>query len=296
MLGKWLKLIYFCRIAIFSSGVIMKPTPRNPKRKPRKSYIDEDDAGQQDENSNMMSEMEAKTGTVEGDQVDMEELESDHQKEVLSPHLQALQEQIARRVDWGTGGDTSQSPRESTDSKDEEGQLNNSLETVKLEMPMIKSDTSEEKETSELLPRKSKFSIAAAAILEAVAKKPAASCGCFEMFLEGEERCKENCLNRKERRECSCVPACSNMAIQMLRQGKTVPLVKEEGDRLLSTTSAQEKTLLGELTGEVLTKEEMSSRLEEYRRPGGMFSRVWKLGRDLCLDTEPIQRPGSAFR
>ena len=143
--------------------------------------------------------------------------------------------------------------------------------------------------------RKNKVSDAAGALLEAVGKKSAASCGCFEMFLEGEERCKENCLNRKEKRECNCVPACSNMAIQMLRQGKTVTLVKEEDDRLLSTTSVQEKALLGELTGEMLTKEEMVSRLEEYQA-GGMYSRVWKLGPDLRLDTEPLQRPGSAFR
>merc|ERR1719376_1084164 len=160
---------------------------------------------------------------------------------------------------------------------------------------MIKSDATEEKETPELALRKNKVSIAAGALLDAVAKKPAARCGCSEMFLEGEERCKENCLNRKERRECNCVPACSNMAIQMLRQGKSVPLVKEEADRLLSISSVQEKSLLGELTGEVLTKEEMASRLEEYKA-GGMHSRVWKLGPDLRLDTEPIQRQGSAFR
>ena len=178
---------------------------------------------------------------------------------------------------------------------EEEGQLNSSLDTVKLEMPIIKSDTSEEKETPESLATKNKVSIAAAALLEAVGKKAAASCGCSEIFLEGEERCKENCLNRRERRECNCVPPCSNMAIQMLRQGKTGPLVKEEADRLLSTTSVQEKDLLGELTGEVLTKEEMSSRLEEYKA-GAMYSRVWKLGPDLRLDTEPLQRPGSAFR
>merc|ERR1719376_1058946 len=135
---------------------------------------------------------------------------------------------------------------------------------------MIKSDATEEKETPELALRKNKVSIAAGALLDAVAKKPAARCGCSEMFLEGEERCKENCLNLKERRECNCAPACSNMAIQMLRQGKSVPLVKEETDRLLSISSVQEKTLLGELTGEVLTKEEMSSRLEEYRA-AGMF-------------------------
>ena len=56
-----------------------------------------------------------------------------------------------------------------------------------------------------------------------------------------------------------------------------------------------DKAMLGELTGEVLTKEEMSSRLEEYKK-GGMYSRVWKLGPDLRLDTEPLQRQGSAFR
>ena len=272
----------------------MKPTPRHSKRKPKKSWIDEDDAGQ-DENSNMMSDMEAKSGPVVGDEVGGETFEVEQQKEVLPSHLQMLQEQIARRVDWGAGGDTSQSLRRSTDSKVEDVQLNNSLETVKLEMPMIKSDTSEEKETQQSLARKNKVSIAAAALLEVVGKKAATGCGCSEMFLEGEERCKENCLNRKEKRECNCTPACSNMAIQMLRQGKTVPLVKEEADRLLITSSVQEKDLLGELTGEVLTKEEMSSRLEEYKA-GGMYSRVWKLGPDLRLDTEPLQRLGSAFR
>jgi len=275
----------------------MKPTPRNSKRKLKKSYIDEDDSVQ-DENSNTMSEMEAKAGTVEGaeEDEDGEKIEGEQQKEVHLPHhLQALQEQIARRVNWGYVGDSSLSLQEREESKKEEEQLNNSLETVKLEMPMMKSDTSEEKETAELAVRKNKVSDAAGALLEAIGRKSAASCGCFEMFLEGKERCKENCLNRKERRECNCVPPCSNMAIQMLRQGKTVPLVKEEADRLLSTASVQEKTLLGELTGEVLTKEEMSSRLEEYKA-GGMYSRVWKLGPDLRLDTEPLQRPGSAFR
>jgi len=270
----------------------MKPTPRHSKRKPRKSWID--DAGQ-DENANTMSGMEANSGPVVGDKEGGETFEVEQQKEVLPSHLQALQEQITRRVDWGARGDASQSSKETTASKEEEEQLNNSLETVKLEMPLITADASEEKATPELLPRKNKVSNAASALLEAVGKKSAASCGCFEMFLEGEERCKDKCLNRKEKRECNCVPACSNMAVQMLRQGKSVPLVKEEADRLLSTTSIQEKALLGELTGEVLTNEEMSSRLEEYKA-GGMYSRVWKLGPDLRLDTEPLQRPGSAFR
>ena len=273
----------------------MKPTPRTSKRKPRKSYIDEDDAGLQDENSNTMNNMEgAKTGSVAGDKEDGENLDSEQLKDVPSPHLQ---EQIARRVDWDTGEDTSQFLRERSDSEkkeeEEEEQLNNSLGTVKSEMLMMKADSSEEGDPS--LMRSNKVSIAAAALLEAVAMKSAPSCGCSELFLEGEERCKENCLNRKARRECSCVPPCSNMAVQMLRQGKTAPLVKEEADRLLSTSSVQGNALLGELTGEVLTKEEMSSRLEEYKE-AGMYSRVWKLGPDLRLDTEPLQRPGSAFR
>ena len=178
--------------------VVMKPTPRNSKRKPKKSYIDEDDSVQ-DENSNTMSEMEAKSGTVEGaeEDEDGEKIEDEQQKEVHLPHhLQALQEQIARRVNWGYVGDSSLSLQEREESKKEEEQLNNSLETVKLEMPMMKSDTSEEKETAELAVRKNKVSDAAGALLEVVGKKSAASCGCFEMFLEGEERCKENCLNQ----------------------------------------------------------------------------------------------------
>ena len=157
--------------------IVMKPTPRNSKRK---SWIDKDDAGE-DENSNIMRSEEAKTGTVVGNQEDGEEFESDQQKE----------------VDWSGTGDTSQALEEKEDTEEEEEQLNNNLETVKLETPMTKSDTPEEKVTSEPLPRKNKFSIAAAALLEAVAKKPAASCGCIEVFLEGEERCKENCLNRR---------------------------------------------------------------------------------------------------
>ena len=160
---------------------------------------------------------------------------------------------------------------------------------------MLKEDTPEEKESMQSLMRENKVSTGAAALLEAVDKKSNPGCGCAELFLEGEERCQENCANRKARRECTCVPPCSNMAVQMLRQGETAPLVKEEADRLVTTSSVPDNAMLGELTGEIVTKEEMSRRLEEYK-VAGMYSRVWKLGPDLRMDTEPLQRPGSAFR
>ena len=166
---------------------------------------------------------------------------------------------------------------------------------LNLEMSVLKKDASEEKEPMPPLMEKNKVSTGAAALLEAVAKKCNSSCGCSEPFVEDEERCKANCANRKARRECNCVPPCSNMAVQMLRQGKIAALVKDEADCLVTKSSVPEQAMLGELTGEILTKEEMSSRLEEYKA-AGTYSRVWKLGPDLRLDTEPLQRPGSAFR
>ena len=55
------------------------------------------------------------------------------------------------------------------------------------------------------------------------------------------------------------------------------------------------EVLLGELTGEILTKEGMATRLEEYKAAGS-YSRVWKIGLNLRMDTEPLQNPGSDFR
>ena len=274
---------------------------RKSKRKPRKSFIDKDDT---DENSN--SNMETDCGGNEGEGgIGGEEKVgvggSQQQGEVLPSRLLKQQGQIA-------------SPQPNMEEKDEsereEEEFNKSLdETIKfevgeetekalgLEMSMLKEDASEseEKESMQALLGKNKVSTGAAALLEAVVTKPDQRCGCDEPFLEGEERCKENCTNRKARRECNCAPPCSNMAVQMLRQGKTAPLVKEEVGHLVSTSSIPDKATLGELTGEILTKEEMMNRLEEYK-VAGMYSRVWKLGPDLRLDTEPLQRPGSAFR
>ena len=287
---------------------------RKSKRKPRKSFVDENDTDE-NSNSNTETDFRGKGGTGGEDDGGGKVGGGSQQGEVLPPRLQTQQEQIARRVNWGAGGDAihlSMKPNteERDESKTAEEELNINLdETMKfevaeetaliLEMSVLKEDASEEKEPMPTLRGENKVSTGATALLEAVAKKSNPRCGCSEPFLEDEERCKENCANRKARRECYCVPPCSNMAVQMLRQGKTAPLVKEEADRLVTAPSvpdnAIDNAILGELTGEILTKEEMSSRLEEYKA-AGMYSRVWKLGPDLRMDTGPLQRPGSAFR
>ena len=291
---------------ISSTRQVMKSAPRKSKRKPRKSFIDEDE--DENSNSNMSTDIGVKVGEggIGGNEDNGEKLGGGAQQgEVLPPLLQAQQEQIARRVNWGARGD-SMKPNMEEGDESETGveEPNTSLDkTIKFEvaeenalnLEMLKKDASEEKEPLQSLMGKNKASTGAAALLAAVAKESNRSCGCSEPFLDDEEKCKENCANRKARRECDCVPPCSNMAVQMLRQGKIAPLVKEEADRLVTTCSVPEKAMLGELTGEVLTKEEMSSRLEEYKK-GGMYSRVWNLGPDLRMDTEPLQRPGSALR
>ena len=85
------------------------------------------------------------------------------------------------------------------------------------------------------------------------------------------------------------------MRVLKMRQGETAPLVKVEDDRLVTTSSVPAEVLLGELTGEILTKEEMATRLEEYK-VAGSYSRVWKIRLNLRMDTEPLQKPGSDFR
>ena len=85
------------------------------------------------------------------------------------------------------------------------------------------------------------------------------------------------------------------MRVQKMREGETAPLVKVEDDRLVTTSSVPAEVFLGELTGEILTKEEMATRLEEYK-VAGSYSRVWKIGLNLRMDTEPLQKPGSDFR
>ena len=141
--------------------------------------------------------------------------------------------------------------------------------------------------------RENKVSEAAAAVIGESVKN--SNCGCKEAFLEGGERCKEKCQNRKENRDCECAPPCSNMRVQKMREGETAPLVKVEDNRLVITSSVPAEVLLGELTGEILTKEEMATRLEEYKAAGS-YSRVWKIGLNLRMDTEPLQKPGSDFR
>ena len=42
-----------------------------------------------------------------------------------------------------------------------------------------------------------------------------------------------------------------------MREGETAPLVKVEDDRLVTTSSVPAEVFLGELTGEILTKEEI---------------------------------------
>ena len=133
--------------------------------------------------------------------------------------------------------------------------------------------------------RENKVSEAAAAVIGENVKN--SNCDCKEAFLEGEERCKEKCQNRKENRDCECAPPCSNMRVQKMREGETAPLVKVEDDRLVTTSSVPAEVLLGELTGEILTKEEMATHLEEYK-VAGSYSRVWKIGLNLRMDTEPL--------
>ena len=273
------------------------------------SFNNEDDE-EQDENCNTSTEIVSKAGDggIEGDKGEVlpGQLDGD-----LPPHLQMQKDQIARRVDWGAKEGSRESlyhdEEERILSNNGEGELNNSLDemvkfevdigetTVKeLDLELPKEDTSERKESAQI--GLNKVSPAAAAILEAVVdKKLNKNCGCSEPFLEDEERCQENCVNRRARRECDCVPPCSNMAVQMRRMNETAPLVKEEGSLLLSTSSIEDKALLGELTGEVLTKEEVASRLKEYKE-AGLYSRIWRLGPDLRMDTAPLQKPGSSFR
>ena len=290
----------------------MKSAPRKSKRKPRKSFIDEDE--DENSNSNAVTDIEVKVGEgkIGGKEGHEEKLDGDaeQQGEVLPPNWKMQQEQIAGRVNWEDRRDGSQSMEPNMEERDESKtgleELSNGLdETIKfevaeenalnLEMSVLKDDASEEKQPMQSLMGGNKVSTGAAAFLAGVTKESNMSCGCSEPFLDDEEKCKENCANRKAGRECTCAPPCSNMAVQMLRQGKTAPLVKEEADRLVTTCSVPDKAMLGELTGEVLTKEEMSRRLEEYTE-AGMYSRIWKLGPDLRLDTEPLERPGSLFR
>ena len=144
----------------------MKPTPRNSRRKPRTSFIDEDDE-KQDENCDTATEIVSKARD--------EGLDGD-----LPPHLQMQKNQIARRVDWGA----KEGSRESLFHDKEErilsnsGELNNSLdEMVKFEVDigettvkehdlgLLKEVTSERKERAQI--GHNKVSTAAAAILEA---------------------------------------------------------------------------------------------------------------------------------
>ena len=45
----------------------------------------------------------------------------------------------------------------------------------------------------------------------------------------------------------------------------------------------------------LLPQEEVASRLKEYKE-AGLYSRIWRLGPDLRMDTAPLQKPGSSFR
>ena len=146
----------------------MKPTPRNSRRKPRTSFIDEDDE-KQDKNCDTATEIVSKARD--------EGLDGD-----LPPHLQMQKNQIARRVDWGAKKGSRESlyhdKEERILSNNEEGKLNNSLdEMVKFEVDigettvkehdlgLLNEDTSERKERAQI--GHNKVSTAAAVILEA---------------------------------------------------------------------------------------------------------------------------------
>ena len=195
---------------------------RKSKRKPRKSFLDEDDS---EENSKSTTEKDfgGKEGEVENGGVDGSGDKDEggaQQGEILLPRWQAELEQIACRVNWGAGGDgsnllTKPNIEETSESiaggeeacnksHDEMMKFEVREETaLNLEMSVLKKDASEEKEPMPPLMEKNKVSTGAAALLEAVAKKCNSSCGCSEPFLEDEEKCKANCANRKARRECN---------------------------------------------------------------------------------------------
>ena len=156
----------------------MKPTPRNSRRKPRTSFIDEDDE-KQDEKCDTATEIVSKAGDegIEGDQGEVlpGQLDGD-----LPPHLQMQKNQIARRVDWGAKEGSRESLFHDKEEKilSNNGELNNSLdEMVKFEVDigettvkehdlgLLKEDTSERKERAQI--GHNKVSTAAAAILEA---------------------------------------------------------------------------------------------------------------------------------
>ena len=162
----------------------MKSAPRKSKRKPRKSFIDEDE--DENSNSNMWTDIGVKVGEggIGGNEDTGEKLGGGAQQgEVLPPLLQAQQEQIARRVNWGARGDSVKPNMEEGDeSKTGVEEPNTSLDkTIKfevaeenalnLEMSMLKEDASEEKEPLQSLMGKNKASTGAAALLAAVAKE-----------------------------------------------------------------------------------------------------------------------------
>ena len=117
---------------------------RKSKRKPRKSFIDEDDP---DENSNSTAETDL--GEREGEEENGgQNCSGDkigggaQQGDVLLPRLQIEQEQISRRVNWGAKGDgrnmlMKPNMEERGESKAGEEEFNRSLNEFYVSNPSI---------------------------------------------------------------------------------------------------------------------------------------------------------------
>ena len=272
---------------------------RSSKRKPKKrTFFDERDS-ENDENSN--NNIDA-LGFNKGKEGNYDKEDDREHANNNGLGLLANLENIAYSV-TKTGGEDSVGPGQEggnvADDHPCKGSLDEELKHDSKDDFKIKTfefsvlSKEEFPNKNELLKKENKVSEAAAAVIGENVKN--SNCGCKEAFLEGGERCKEKCQNRKENRDCECAPPCSNMRVQKMREGETAPLVKVEDDRLVTTSSVPAEVFLGELTGEILTKEEMATRLEEYKAAGS-YSRVWKIGLNLRMDTEPLQKPGSDFR
>ena len=271
---------------------------RSSKRKPKKrTFFDERDS-ENDENSNNIDEL----GFNKGKEGNYDKEDDREQTNNSGLGLLANLENIACSV-TKTGEENPVGPGQEggnvADDHPCKGSLNEELKHDSKDDFKIKTfefsvlSKEEFPNKNESSRRENKVSEAAAAVIGESVKN--SNCGCKEAFLEGGERCKEKCQNRKENRDCECAPPCSNMRVQKMREGETAPLVKVEDDRLVTTSSVPAEVFLGELTGEILTKEEMATRLEEYKAAGS-YSRVWKMGLNLRMDTEPLQKPGSDFR
>ena len=272
---------------------------RSSKRKPKKrTFFDERDS-ENDENSN--NNIDA-LGFSKGKEGNYDKEDDREQTNNSGLGLLANLENIAYSV-TKTGGENPVGPGQEggnvADDHPCKGSLDEELKHDSKDDFKIKTfefsvlSKEEFPNTNESSKKENKVSEAAAAVIGESVKN--SNCGCKEAFLEGGERCKEKCQNRKENRDCECAPPCSNMRVQKMREGETAPLVKVEDDRLVTTSSVPAEVFLGELTGEILTKEEMATRLEEYKAAGS-YSRVWKIGLNLRMDTEPLQKPGSDFR